>query len=408
MPLKVAILHQGFIPPYRVRFYELLNQLPGTEYVVFHGAPPSESGSRAADGPFAFANRWVTNREIHIGRWNVIYQPALWAVLTGGYHAVVLGHEIKFISNLLLALLCKLRGTPVLYWGIGYHIKFALGLKGEAKGWATQTASVLKDILARLADGYLVYTARGAEKLAAIGFPKDRIHILQNTIDMTQQIQLHSVLSEVDPADVRRELGLRVDSVVFLFVGRLIEIKRVEILIEAIRRINAQDGGNLFVELLVIGGGPLEGELRQMAADIPGIRFLGEIQDQRRVALCMKVAAAVVIPGNVGLAANHALAQGRPMITRKHDLHGPELGYIVHGENGLIVEGGIEAFAEALAGFAASPERQRHLANGALRSRDALRMETMVERFDSAVRAALARRRGEVLAVVEPPSTGHD
>ena len=49
-PIRVAILHQGFIPQYRVRFYELLNQASGTQYVVFHGAPASNSGWIAARG----------------------------------------------------------------------------------------------------------------------------------------------------------------------------------------------------------------------------------------------------------------------------------------------------------------------------------------------------------------------
>jgi hypothetical protein len=37
---RVAILHQGFIPVYRVKFYELLNRAGAISYVVFHDTPP--------------------------------------------------------------------------------------------------------------------------------------------------------------------------------------------------------------------------------------------------------------------------------------------------------------------------------------------------------------------------------
>ena len=36
---KVAILNHGYLPHYRVRFYELLAERGGFDYIVFHGAP---------------------------------------------------------------------------------------------------------------------------------------------------------------------------------------------------------------------------------------------------------------------------------------------------------------------------------------------------------------------------------
>ena len=391
---RIAILHQGYIPHYRVRFFELLNRLGGAEYVVFHGAPPAETGSRRVEGPFAFPECWVDNREFRIGPWTAIYQPALRAVLGGGYDAVVLGHEIKFVSNLALALLCPWRGIAVLYWGFGYHVKAGFGLSGEAEGWAAAAAIRIKKFFARRADGYLAYTRRGAAELAAIGFPPERTFILQNTIDIAEQCAVHEAVRDIDPQAIRAELGLRPDSVVFAQIGRLIEWKRVDLLIEAVRRIN-RDGAVPSIEALIIGGGPLEAELKALARDVPGVHFLGALPTppDTQVARCMKIAAAVVIPGGVGLAINHAFAQGRPLITRAHDLHGPEIEYLAHDENGLLVPGDFDEFTATLARFAAAPEWQARLAAGALRSRDELRLETMAERFDAAVRATVARGR---------------
>jgi glycosyltransferase involved in cell wall biosynthesis len=393
-PIRVAILHQGFIPHYRVRFYELLNKVEGTEYVVFHGAPASGSGWIAAKGPFNFPNRWVENREVHLGGWLGVYQPVVGEILAGGYDAVVLGHEVKFVSNILLALLCKARGIPVLYWGFGYHVKLGFGFTLESKGWASWLAAQIKNGLTRLADGYLAYTKGGAERLGAIGLPPERTFVLQNTIDISGQCRIYDTLKDTDPQRLRQTLGFQPDSVVLVYIGRLLEAKQVNVLIEAVARINHQPDSKVAVEAVIIGSGPTEKALKQQAGDDTAIRFLGQINDDAVTARYLKVAAAVVIPGFVGLTVNHAFAQGRPIITRQHAMHGPEVEYISDGYNGLIVGGDIDTFVSTLARFVASPDWQVQLGDGALRSREGLRLESMVQQFAEAVKTTLARTVG--------------
>ncbi|MFZ0739693.1 MAG: glycosyltransferase family 4 protein [Candidatus Acidiferrales bacterium] len=390
-PIKVAILHQGFIPHYRVRFFELLNRASGTQYVVFHGVPASNTAWIAAEGPFDFPNRWTENRELHIGGWLAIYQPVIREILGGGYDAVVLGHEVKFLSNILLALLCKARGIRVVYWGFGYHLKMGFDFMEEKKGWISWLAARAKDGLTRLADGYLAYTKGGAERLAAIGFPPQLTFVLQNTIDISEQCRIYETLKDADPQGLRQAFGLRPDSVVLIYIGRLIEHKRVDMLIEAVARINREPNSRTAVEALIIGSGPIEDALKQQAGADPAIRFLGQINDADLVARYLKVAAAVVIPGTVGLAANHAFAQGRPIITRRHELHGPEAEYISDGFNGLMIDGDRDAFVAALTRFVTSPDWQRQLSDGALQSRDGLRLEYMVQQFDDAVNTIVDR-----------------
>jgi glycosyltransferase involved in cell wall biosynthesis len=388
---KVAVLNQGYIPHYRMRFFELLAERGHADYVVFHGAPPSWTGVQAAEGPFPFAQRRVRNREIRIGKWTAVYQPVIREILGGGYDAIVLGHEVKFLSSLLLAVLAKLRGIAVLFWGFGYYPKRGFSHQTETHRGALAVAALVKDALVRLGDGYLAYTRTGAARLTAIGYPRERIFVLQNTIDMTEQLRLCNAVQQRDPLAIRAQLGLRPDSTVFVYIGRLVEFKRVDMLIEAVRQIAAAgDAGP--VEALIIGAGPLEAELRRSAADLPQVHFLGALPPNEQVACCLKIAAAVVIPGAVGLAVNHGFAHGRPMITGRNELHGPEIEYVVDGENGLIVAGGAAEFAAALARFAASPEAQARLGAGALVARDALRIETMVEQFDAGVCQTIARR----------------
>jgi glycosyltransferase involved in cell wall biosynthesis len=391
MPPNIAILHHGYIPHYRVSFYEKLARAGRADYTVFHGDAPSWIGVPAAEGPFDFPNRRVTNREFRAGPATAVYQPVLKEILGGGYDGVVLSAEAKFISNTALALFGPLRGIAVLYWGFGYHPQRGFRDSDAPQGRLFNGVNALKNWLTHRADGYLAYTRTGVEKLARAGYPRDRAFVMHNTIDVGDQIALCDRVAAEDPAEIRRTLSLKPDSTVFTYIGRLVQFKRVDLLIEAVRQANARRTNP--IEALIVGGGPLEAELRAMAADLPEIHFLGSLPPDERVARCLRVSAAVAIAGALGLLINHAFAHGRAVITRDNEAHGAEIEYLAHDRNGLIVPGEIGRFAETLAGFADDPEWQARLSQGALEAREDFRIENMVRRFDDAVCATVARRR---------------
>jgi glycosyltransferase involved in cell wall biosynthesis len=402
---KVAILNHGYLPHYRVRFYELLAERGGFEYVVFHGAPPSWVGTAELTGPFAFPQRRVENREFRVGPLTLVYQPVVREILFGGYDAIVITSESKFISNLILALLGKLFGIAVLHWGFGYHPPRGSRESDTPNPLMHTITTAIKKGFTRIADGFIAYTKSGAEQLVASGYPRERTFFVQNTIDVSEQLALWEAERDTDEQAIRREFGLQLDSAVYVFIGRLTPIKRVDLLIEAVRKINRDGLSKRFVEALVIGGGPREAHLKELAADVPEVHFLGALPPNDQVARCLKVGIACAVAGMVGLVANHALAHGRPVITRALDSHSPELEYIEHDRNGLIVAGDLDDFAASLARFADDDACQARLAQGALTTRDELRMEDMAARFDEAVTTTVARRSPPIgVAQPEPRS----
>jgi glycosyltransferase involved in cell wall biosynthesis len=382
--MRVAIAHDGFVPRYRVPLYERLASDGAAEYVVFHGAPPDGAGSIAAAPPFAFPSVEVHNRQIRVGPKRLVHQHLVRAILTGGFDAVVLGDFARFTSSLALQPLLRLRRTPVILWGQVTDKDEDLGAAMRA---LTRANHRLKLARARTADAYLAYTAGGARRLAESGMCLDRVFVVRNTLDMEAQRRLRDELTGVAEGDLRSRLGLRPDSVVLLYVGRVYRAKRVPELLEAVQVIRRSRLLAAPLEVVVIGDGPQLPEVRTRAAGMEGVHVLGEVSDQRAIARVMRVSAAVVIPGAVGLAVNHAFAHGVPLITRPGALHGPEIEYLVDGVNGRLVAGDLAAFARGIAEVVGDPGRRTLLASGALRTGGALGLDAMVDAFDQAVAA---------------------
>src|SRR5271170_8054714 len=133
----------------------------------------------------------------------------------------------------------------------------------------------IKKAFTRLTDGFIAYTKSGAARLIDSGYPRERTFFVQNTIDMSEQLRLWEAERATDEREIRREFGLKPESTVFVFIGRLVPIKRVDQLIEAVRRINADRLARHFVEALIVGTGMCEGDLKAQAAGVPSIHFLG-------------------------------------------------------------------------------------------------------------------------------------
>jgi glycosyltransferase involved in cell wall biosynthesis len=390
---RIAILHQGCVPSYRRAFFERLGQNRSRDYVVFHGQAEPGSGIAAAPPPFGFQHVEVRNRFWRILGRSLVYQPVFLKVAGGGFDALVVGHEVKYLANIALILLFRLRGKPVLLWGFGQNLDITKERRSPLGRWVGGVVRAAQMRMLRMATDFLAYTSRGAEHAMRSGMERDRVTVLNNTIDTSAEVAAHARAQSLDRAALRRDLGLSPDAVVFLFVGRLNEAKRADALIEAVRALRRrQPEGEepTAVEVLIVGSGPAESDLRELARGETWCRFLGQVQESDALGRIFRASDAVVIPGYVGLAVNHAFAHGLPVITCHSELHSPEIDYVEPGVNGLILRS-LDELADGLLVFASSVELRRSLSAGALLSREKLDLRHMVEAFDHGVSRALHR-----------------
>jgi glycosyltransferase involved in cell wall biosynthesis len=378
--INVLVSHQGCIPIYRKLFFKRLNELNSYRYTVIHGSAPRGSDLILASLPYDFPNIKVESYEFRLLGRSWIWQPIVWRVVRGDFDAVVIGDEIKFISNFIVALVMLLRGRPVILWGFGYHL-YNVAQKTILKRASAWFADVIKKNMYQFVSGYLVYTEGGRDALQRLSKPPKRIRVLRNTIDIENEMQLGVSVSNEPVSQSCREVGVRTGSVKLLYFGRLIPAKCVDLFINYARRsINLSRN----VDVIIFGQGSEEMELRRLANGLSNVVF--HSHNDKKLARALRVSVAVVVPGYLGLAVTHGFAHGIPTLTRQGQLHSPEIEYLEDNVNGLLLPDNPEAFYAALDNFVDDRELQMRLSEGAKRAAKGFSISNMAQTFDELVR----------------------
>jgi glycosyltransferase involved in cell wall biosynthesis len=146
---------------------------------------------------------------------------------------------------------------------------------------------------------------------------------------------------------VRRLVNAGPDDVLLAFVGRLVPIKRVDLLLRAVASANART--SVCIRLAIVGDGELRDELEEQAARLEveeSVTFMGYIEDVTDVATGADVA--VLSSDNEGtpVALIEAAAAGKPAVTTAV---GGVPDVVIAERTGLLVPAGdAEAHASAL------------------------------------------------------------
>ncbi|MCA9052365.1 MAG: glycosyltransferase family 4 protein [Planctomycetaceae bacterium] len=109
-------------------------------------------------------------------------------------------------------------------------------------------------------DGFLTIGDNNEAYYRHYGVPAEKFHRGSFPIDVTRFREAVAGLTDDDRQQLRGTFGLSPNSLVVLFVGKLIDIKRPLDLVEAVARLTASHPR---VEALVVGSGPLEASVRR-------------------------------------------------------------------------------------------------------------------------------------------------
>ena len=362
-----VLIIEAQIKRYRKPFYDGLHVALRKEgirlKVVYCPPPPSEAEKQ---------DNCELPREYGVkveGRWlggeRLLWQPALRHILAADL--VVMDQANKLILNHFLLPMSLFKLKSVAFWGLGENVQadrspFSEWYKERTLNWVAW---------------WFAYTEGTARYLCQRGVPETKITAVQNSIDTRRIQQCVRNFSPNARAALRARLGISVSAPVGVFVGMLHKVKSVPFLIEAGERIRRTIPE---FQLLVVGGGPDEQEIKRNAARCPWIHFAGPKFGDRKAEL-LAIADLFLLPGRVGLAVLDGFAAGLPLIATRRPIHGPEIEYFEHGRNGLMTDPDPEAYACAITGLLSNPRELQFLREGAAKSAGKYSIEAMVENF---------------------------
>lgn len=226
-------------------------------------------------------------------------------------------------------------GPKVYFWSTGYNTQKGLEQR------KTLPSQWIYPATFRHADGCLTYGDDGLNFLQPrVG--KKPVFVAHNSIDMDE------ITHRRDSVAPLPRLGFPE----LVSVSRLTEVKEFVKLVHAHHLLLKSFPT---AKLTIIGEGPTRAAIEQAAGEELGrsIFLTGAIYDEGVTAGYMNRADAFVMTGRVGLAINHALGYGLPVVcfrrTNAGPFHGSEITHLHDGITGFFVEDyDVQKFAEKL------------------------------------------------------------
>jgi glycosyltransferase involved in cell wall biosynthesis len=372
-----VVLITRYLAQYRVPFHEAVRTeltTSGIRYRLLYGAPrPGEATKQDSA-----AIRWAEEVSYtYLGPGGKL----VWLSVVGkvrGADLVVIGQENALLSNYALQGWRKVGGPRLAYFGHGKNFRSR----------PDSAAERFKRLWIKQVDWWFAYTQRAAAIVAGAGFPRDRITVFNNAIDTS------GIAAEVAALDPAAQTAFRQSLFggsqnIGVYVGGLYPEKRLGFLLDAARLVRAAVHD---FHLLIIGGGRDAGIAEAAAAELPWVHYAGPKFGAEKTALA-SLGRVFLMPGVVGLCVLDSFAYGTPMVTTDVPYHSPEIDYLRHGENGLIVADDVRTYAEAVTELLTDEAWRLQLRRGGEAPLGTFTIQAMARRFADGILEALTSGR---------------
>lgn len=320
--MRIMIV-QRVLPEYRLPFFNGLAEhlaISDSSLTLLAGSPdPAEAIVEAKPAESLAEILRVPNIRVPGPMW---WQRGVSAaVRRTGSEIVVLEANPRLLSNVSVLSFCRATGVSPVLWGIG-RIE-----RSRRFGMDSLSRRVLQLQLS-LSKAAIGYGSGAADTFRSLGRHGLAVSIAPNAT-------LATASANDSPTVWPTEWT-------YLFVGRLVAQKRVDVLLDAAVALNRL---GLRFRVAIVGEGPEEERLRSQAAEIVNVEFLGRLSPDE-VAKAMRLAHALVLPGRGGLVAQEALTHGLPLVLGPPHVAGDgTIHRLVQDSGASVVADGTDALA---------------------------------------------------------------
>jgi len=212
---------------------------------------------------------------------------------------VIEADHIPYLQVFVLRLVATLKCKPFV---VTWHEVWSRAAWCQYLGWTGSIAWLAERLAMRLPDHIIAASSPTAERLSRILPRHLQVTTVPNGIDL-------NLIREVSAAEEITDL---------VVVGRLIEHKRIDMLLTALANLQA---GGIHPTCRIIGYGPAGPALEERARDLgiaSVVEFRDNVEDQKELYSLVKAAKIFVSPSvreGFGLAILEAIACGIPVLT---------------------------------------------------------------------------------------------
>ncbi len=303
-------IQQRILPAYRVPFFDMLAGECKGGLCVYAGDPlPGESVLIGKTEVSRFEH--AKNRRLPFNLGGMLWQTNILEWVNEWKPDILICEANPRTRTTPAAVRAvKSEGGKVIGWGLGAP---------EFHGILTPLLESYRRKVLFEYDALIAYSQTGAAQYARLGFPEECIFTACNAV----------VPRPVHPAPQRKPSATAAE-LRLLFVGRLQERKRVDLLLDACAR---QPEG-MQPDLWIVGDGPALETLKERSRSVyPRAVFFGALQG-RELNEKFSTADIFILPGTGGLAVQQAMSFALPVIVAEadgtqEDLVRPENGWRV-------------------------------------------------------------------------------
>lgn len=320
-PIRVTICQPG-LPKYRIPIFTELAARPGIDLQVLYTTVKNLKNAV----PQTFKAEHF-DQKVHVvaGRDIVWHSEHFAAATLEKSDVLIVPWNIGHLSLLPTLAKARMMGVGTVLWGHG--VSKSDNLLRRTIRWR----------VGRMADAVMFYNNIGAGKFLEFETKRERVFVAQNALDQTAiQSERRALLKNPERLTAfAREKGLGEPNLIF--VSRLFEDNRVDVLLRAVKRLKEHFPA---ITAVIVGNGPAEESLRGLVTELgisDNVLFAGAVYEERDLAPFFLSADLFVYPTNLGLSILHAFGYGVPVVAG--DLlhaHNPEIEALEPGHNGIV------------------------------------------------------------------------
>ena len=320
--MKKVLIIQRILPHYRINFFKQLENLLNKNQIslrIIAGQPRSNEF-------FNLDNKSKSNvtniKNLYFGK--KLYLSLVNFLKFKQYDLIIVEQCNSAILNYLIFIFYNKK--KIAFWGHGKN------LNTYKKKYFS---NFIRKCLLTQINHFFAYTKISAKIIRNMGFNKDNITIINNSIDLDD---FENHINDISKSALESSYyGLfkknrRSDDIVGIFCGRLVELKNIPLLLEAITLIHQRYKS---FKMIIIGDGNYKKLVDEFSKKNNWCVSIGSVYEREK-ALYFSHGDIFINTGMTGLAILDAFRAKLPYITMDNKIHSPEIAYLENGINGFI------------------------------------------------------------------------